>query len=93
MVAPPADESIPVENTLEIVLLGVGEILAGCLVIGRRDIIHDVVDVGLHLVGINIDQTRRYLASGGVLQVFQLEGRHVALMVAVDHASGAPLLV
>ena len=84
---------LPLKHFLEVVILGVGEVLLGGFVVGGSDVVHDVVDIALDLVAVDVDQTRRNLASGGILQVFEVERSDRTLMVDIDHAASAALVV
>ena len=87
------EDLFPVENLLEVVCFGVGKILTGSLVVGGRDVVHDVVDIAHHLVAVDVDKPWRNLARGGILQVAEEQGADVALMVDIDHAAGVAFVV
>ena len=76
---------------MEVVLLGVCDILLRSLVVRRRDGVDDVVHHRRELVRLDVHQTGRYLARRRILQVFQVERVDVAFRIHVDHASGLAL--
>lgn len=78
---------LPLEDLLKVILLRIWEICLSCLVVGRGDVVHEVVDNLVDLIGVDVNQAWWNLASLRILQVLEVEWRYVTLLADVDHTA------
>ena len=78
---------LPLENLAEVVFLRIGNESLCRLVVGRSDIVRDVVVVVLRCTGIDVNDARRDLPSLRILKISQVQRRHIAVGIHVHHTS------
>ena len=82
---------LPVEDLLKVELLRVSNILLGCLIVGRCDVVHQVVDNLVNLIGVDVHKAWWNLACLRILQILEVEGRYITLLADVYHTAGLAL--